>query len=307
MKCDSCSEKAIYFARYSGKHYCDSHFRTSVETRVKKEIRAERIFERGKKIAVAVSGGKDSMTTLHLLSRLSARRRGTEIIAVTVDEGITGYRDRCLDLISEYCSSAGIYWLSRSYREFAGFTMDMLAPAKRERSTCAYCGVFRRNLINALAKDAGADLLATGLNLDDTAQSILMNLTRGDADRLAMMGPHTMTVDGLVPRVQPLRLVPENEVLLYAMMEKIPFLNSTCPYSEEASRNLFRDIVLRIEDEMPGSRYAMLKTMSKIEVGRKGNGAGKCALCGETTSSTLCRTCSLKSEVIEILSPGASS
>lgn len=305
MKCDSCPEEAVYFARYNGMHYCASHFRTSIEERVKKEIRAERIFDRGNRIAVAVSGGKDSMTTLHLLRKLSAQRRGTEIIAITVDEGIVGYRDLCLNTIRDYCISAGISWKCKSYREFAGFTMDMLAGAKRERSTCAYCGVFRRTLINALAKESGAQLLATGLNLDDTAQSILMNLTRGDADRLAMMGPHNAAVEGLVPRVQPLRQIPENEVLLYAMMEGVPFLSSTCPYYEEASRNLFREIVLRIEDEMPGSRYAMLKALSKMEVGRSGGEARRCTACGEVTSSVLCRACILKSEVQKILPPGS--
>lgn len=304
MKCDNCAQEAVYFARYNGMHYCVSHFKSSVEERVKKEIRAERIFDRGKKIAVAVSGGKDSMTTLHLLRKLSAQRRGTEILAITVDEGISGYRDLCLNTIGDYCRSEGVSWNCRSYREFGGFTMDLLAPAKRERTTCAYCGVFRRTLINTLARESGADLLATGLNLDDTAQSILMNLTRGDSDRLAMMGPHIAAVEGLVPRVQPLRQIPENEVLLYAKLERVPFLSSTCPYYEEASRNLFRDIVLRIEDEMPGSRYAMLKTMSKIELGRSGGKAKKCTSCGEVTSSVLCRACTLKAEVLEILQPG---
>lgn len=307
VKCSSCNAEAIYLARYNGQHYCASHFCEFVENRVKKEIREQRIFDRGKRIAVAVSGGKDSMTALQLLRRLSSARKGTEIIAVTVDEGISGYRDECMKLIEGYCRSNGIQWHTRSYADFAGFTMDALAAAERERTTCAYCGVFRRTLINALAKETRSDLLATGLNLDDTAQSILMNLTRGDSDRLAMMGPHDASVEGLVPRVQPLRQLPENEVMLYASINRIPYLRSSCPYSEEASRNLFRDIVLRIEDEMPGSRYAMLRTISKMQTTRRGGSARRCMECGDTTSSEVCRACALRLEASHLTGTARSS
>ncbi len=300
MRCSSCDEPSVYLARYSGRHYCQAHFSEYVENRVRKEVRSQRIFERSGRIAVAVSGGKDSMTVLHLLKRLASRRRGTTLVAITVDEGISGYRDECMKLIGDFCNRNGIEWVSRSYSDFAGFTMDRLASAERSRTTCAYCGVFRRTLMNALAREAGADLLATGLNLDDTAQSILMNLSRGDSDRLSMMGPHEAVIEGLVPRVQPLRQVPENEVLLYATVQGIPFVRSSCPYSEEASRNLFREIVLRIEDQMPGSRHAMLRTMSRLSGQRRGGSAGRCGICGDTTSGETCRACTLRTEAVRL-------
>ena len=306
VRCSTCGSDAVYFARYSGQHYCTMHFRESVESRVKKEVRAQRVFDRGGRIAVAVSGGKDSMTTLHILRKLAANRRRTEIIAVTADEGITGYRDECMKLISGYCEAHGIKWLTRSYSGYAGFTMDRLAAASRTRTTCAYCGVFRRTLLNALARDSESSVLATGLNLDDTAQSIMMNLSRGDVDRLAMMGPHEAAVEGLVPRVQPLRQIPENEVLLYAITEGVPFLRSSCPYAEEASRNLFRNIVMMIEDEMPGSRYAMVSALSKLGIGRTGAGAGRCSECGDATSSGICRACALKREASSLLGAAGS-
>lgn len=301
MKCGSCGLDAVYYARYNGMHYCGRHFSAFVEGRFRKEARAQRIFSRGKRIAVAVSGGKDSMTVLHLLGRMCRERRGTEVVAVTVDEGIRGYRDACIDVIEDYCRAQRVELFISSYADFAGFTMDALAAVPRERTTCAYCGVFRRSLINTLARESGADVLATGLNLDDTAQSIMMNMSRGDVDRLAMMGPHDVSVDGLVPRVQPLRQIPENEVMLYAMLEGIPFVRSSCPYAEEASRNLFRETVLRIEEEMPGARFAMLRAVSKMQVSRNGGMAGKCSQCGDVTSSGTCRACTLKAEASSLL------
>src|SRR3989475_2579400 len=86
------------------------------------------------------------------------------------------------------------------------------------------------------------DYVATGLNLDDTAQSILMNVARGDVEKLARMGPHETRQPGLVPRIQPLRMIPEKEVYLYALLRGIEFHDATCPYAERAQRGRFRDI-----------------------------------------------------------------
>lgn len=287
----------MYFARYNGRHYCRSHFTESVERRVRREIREQSVFSGNSTVCVAVSGGKDSMTALTLLRRFSAMRRGTRLIAVTADEGISGYRSESLSIIENHCRSLGVEWRCRSFEGSEGFTMDRLAAAKRKRTTCAYCGVFRRNLINSMALEAGASKLATGLNLDDTAQSVMMNIARADTSRMAMMGPHDRVVDGLVPRVQPLRQIPENEVLLYAMLSGIPFLRSSCPYSEEASRNLFRTIVLRMEEEMPGSRYSIVRSADAFSAPLPHGKARRCSSCGSVSSGSVCRSCTLRSEI----------
>lgn len=302
MLCSSCNSDAIYFARYNGKHYCTGHFTEFVEKRVRREIRSQKIFSRNATVCIAVSGGKDSMTALTLLKRFSADRRDIHLIAVTVDEGITDYRTESIGLVENYCRDLGIEWRCRSFSDEADFTMDRLAAQDRRRTTCAYCGVFRRNIINSLAREAHASWLATGLNLDDTAQSVMMNIARGDTSRMSMMGPHDAVIEGLVPRVQPLRQIPENEVLLYAMISAIPFLRSSCPYSEEASRNLFREIVLRMEEEMPGTRYSIVKSAGSFSAPVHSVRARSCSKCGDVTSGTVCRTCTLKEEIKSVLS-----
>lgn len=295
MDCSYCARRAVYTARYNGRHYCAKHFSSFVEVRVKREIREQRILERGL-TAVAVSGGKDSMTALHLLSTLASQRR-MSVVALTVDEGIRGYRDASMRVVEQYCTERAIDWRHDSFASELKMTMDELSSLPRARTTCAYCGVVRRQLLNRLARDAGADRVATGLNLDDTAQSVLMNIARSDVARLGMMGPHHWVIDGLIPRVQPLRLIPESEVLLYATLNGIPFVRSSCPHSEEASRNLFREIVLRMEQEMPGARYSILKSASKMHVTATGPGAGRCERCGDVASGAVCRSCQLKDEI----------
>ncbi|MEM3851579.1 MAG: TIGR00269 family protein [Methanomassiliicoccales archaeon] len=296
VDCNLCNKTAVYTARYSGRSYCSRHFSEQVEKRIKKEVRAQHILDSGT-IGVAVSGGKDSMTALHTLLTLAEGRKNCKIVALTVDEGIAGYRDVSLKLIKEYCEGRGVEWHVASYADYMGMTMDRLVTMKRPRTSCAYCGVMRRQLLNSLSIDCGASKLATGLNLDDTAQSVLMNISRADVDRLSMMGPHEKEIPGLIPRVQPLRLIPESEVLLYAILNKIPFMRSSCPHSEEASRNLFRDIVLRIEDAMPGARYAIISSAMQMRPQRNGAPANICPECGAVTSGQKCRACELRDEI----------
>ena len=69
-----------------------------------------------------------------------------------------------------------------SFQDEVGTTMDDLAPISGDQSPCSFCGVFRRRCMNQTAKELGADVLATGHNLDDTAQSVLMNFMRGDVE-----------------------------------------------------------------------------------------------------------------------------
>src|SRR5438046_10444306 len=134
---------------------------------------------------------------------------------------------------------------------------------------CSYCGPFRRQALNRAAREVGADYVATGLNLDDTAQSILMNVAGGDIEKLARLGPHESRQPGLVPRIQPLRMIPEKEVYLYALLRGIEFHDATCPYAERAQRGRFREILHRLEEETPGTRtsnvsgYDQLRTLLK--------------------------------------------
>src|SRR5207249_11348636 len=116
---------------------------------------------------------------------------------------------------------------------------------------------FRRAARSRAAREVGADYVATGLHLEDTAQRSLMNSARGDIEKLARMGPHEPRQPGLVPRIQPLRMIPEKEVYLYSLLQGIEFHDATCPYAERAQRGRFRDIVHRLEEESPGTRHAI--------------------------------------------------
>jgi len=177
MKCDHCGAEAVTFIRYNGMHLCAEDFSRFVEKRVKREIRKQIKVYPGEQIAVAVSGGKDSMVLLKLISDVFGERNRIGVHAITIDEGIEGYRPPSVDIVRRFCEKNDIQFHLRSFKEL-GVTMDSIAPLSRDSSPCTYCGVFRRRLMNDEARLIGAKYLATGHNLDDMAQSIMMNFRR---------------------------------------------------------------------------------------------------------------------------------
>ena len=268
-----------------------------VEKRVKREIRRQVNLHSGDIIAVAVSGGKDSMVTLHLLDKILGERRDIEIKCVTIDEGIKGYRPESIGMVKRFCDEREIEYHQSSFSDRFGITMDEVAPLSGENTPCTYCGVFRRNAMNDVARKLGANYLATGLNLDDTAQSIMMNFTRGDIERLARLGPHKRVQPGLIPRIQPLRMIPEKESLLYAMTAKIPYHDGICPYSDEALRNQFRSVIDELETRSPGTRHSIISSYDQLLPmlldGSRPASLKTCG-CGEPTLGKECKACELK-------------
>jgi len=287
----------VYFARYSGEHLCDEHFRASVEKRVRRELRKQGPFLREARVAVALSGGKDSVVTLRLLHEALGANPRIHLSAVTIDEGIASYRPPSVEAAARHCKELGIEHHVLSYEETAGVTMDkMVANPLRTLAPCAYCGVLRRRNLNEAAKRVRATHLATGHNLDDYAQSILMNHLRGDTERLARMGPHRpeRVQPGLIPRVLPLRLIPEKEVALYAILRGWEFHDGECPYSVEATRGRFRDLLLDLEEKEPGTRHALVAGYDRLApLLHSGSALRACDACGEPTSGARCRACVL--------------
>ena len=295
MKCDLCPHDAVTFIRYNGSHLCAMHFMAYVEKRVKKEIRKQISVESGDVIAVAVSGGKDSMVTLHMLDSTFGERGDIDIHAITIDEGIKGYRPPSVDVVRDFCRDRDIPLHIRSFSEI-GLEMDDVAPVSGENSPCTYCGVFRRKFMNDEARRIGARFLATGHNLDDMAQSVMMNFVRGDIERLARLGPHTKVQPGLVPRFHPLRMIPEKESLLYAMVGGIPFWDGECPYWKEALRNQYRDVVDDLESRSPGTKFSILSSYDQLRpmlnVDLPHTDLHFCD-CGEPTLGKRCKSCEL--------------
>jgi uncharacterized protein (TIGR00269 family) len=187
-----------------------------------------------------------------------------------------------------------------SFGEIVGTTMDQAVTGLGKRTPCAYCGVFRRQCMNHKAREIGAEVLATGHNLDDVAQAVLMNFTRGDVERLARMGPHVKVQPGLGPRIMPLRSIPEKEAYLYTLLRGVEFADSTCPYWEAALRNEYRDIIDNMEARSPGSKHSILASYDAIrpllQQKYPQTDLHLCS-CGEPSPKGKCMACTMRDEL----------
>jgi uncharacterized protein (TIGR00269 family) len=294
----------VEWIRYSGEHLCREHFLDFVERRAKRELRSQVDLRAGERIAIGMSGGKDSSTTAALLSTFLQSRHDIELIGITVDEGIASYRPEGIEYARRLCAKLGIEHRVIAYTETVGHTMDEVVSVDEDAIPCSYCGPFRRQALNRAAREVEADYVATGLNLDDTAQSILMNVARGDVEKLARLGPHDTRQPGLVPRIQPLRMIPEKEVYLYAVLRGIEFHDATCPYAERAQRGRFREILHRLEEESPGTRHAIVSGYDQmrplLQAKYPPAALNGCARCGAPTVNEVCKACELRERIERI-------
>jgi uncharacterized protein (TIGR00269 family) len=251
------------------------------------------MFEWDSRIAVGVSGGKDSLVLLHLLNEIESNRPKAELIAVCIDEGVTGYRDEALSLAEFNCKKLGIEMHTLSFKELFDKTMDDIAIKERELGACSFCGVLRRRALNEAAMRVDADRLATGHNLDDMAQSVLLNILRGDTVRLNNLNPGGQMFGDYIRRVKPLCEVPERETSYYAYVSKIEFQNIPCPYADEAMRTDIRTFLNQMEFKRPGSKFIVYQTGLKIRGKSEPIETNSCMICGVSTPRVICRTCEL--------------
>ena len=310
--CDVCGKDAVVEQAYSGRILCGYHLEKSIRKKVAKELRKQLHLTKEKPttVFVAISGGKDSAVLLTLLVELIGMRRDVRIVAGCVDEGIDGYRPPSMQCAIDLCETLGVEFISTSYENLDFHQMDdvvkrlpVISESKDGVSMmpCSYCGVFRRQGINALARQVGADVVALGHNLDDMAQTVLMNMTNGDIDRTLRLAPHTDSpVDGLPPRIVPLRWIPEQEIHLLAMHKELPLHHEECPYAQGALRWRYRDIVAQLEQDVPGTRHSLVRMSDNIkQVARQETPPvqthpTKCERCGSPTSGSTCKACDMR-------------
>lgn len=301
VKCSKCNSKAIEYVRYSGQHLCTKHFKEFIERKVKREIRKQVRFRNKVRLGIAVSGGKDSMTALHITHKILKERKNTKFVVITVDEGIESYRSSSIPIVRRKCEALSIEHIVASMKSVFGISMDEVASIKTEKSPCTYCGVMRRYIMNKIARECNVDYLVMGLNIDDVSQSVIMNIMRGDVSRLARMAPHVNIQEGLVPRILPLKTVTERESYLYAYVEGIEFHDEVCPYSEQALRNEFREIIYNMEKKHPGTRFSILKSLDEIKDALLKKHPpvemNKCEKCNEPSIGKICEACILLDEI----------
>lgn len=302
MQCTRCgSERVIINRKYSGQMLCSECFIETTKKKVMRDIRKYGLIERGDRVLVGLSGGKDSVMVTDILDELR-NRNIIELEAVTIDEGISGYREDGVRIARRFCAERGIPHRVVTLKDYAGITLDEIMK-NPSRGACTYCGVFRRWILNREARKSGATKIATGHNLDDECQAIVMNYLEGNLENLTRIGPMTSTAGGkFIPKIKPLREIPEREVGVYVLARGLDVHLAGCPYASGSFRREIGDFLKQISVKRPTIMYSTLRGFDKIKEalirdmdgGRK---SGTCARCGEPSSGRLCKACTFINEL----------
>ncbi len=308
VTCTLCKRKeAVFMRRYSGEKLCGRCFCKSIENKVRGTISEYEMFESKDKIMVAVSGGKDSVTLLHILTKIEKAFPDAALSAVTVDEGIKGYRDEALKVAKKNCQKLGVEHVVTSFKEMYGYELDEIVNLIRNKkkkglTPCSYCGVLRRRTLNVAARETGVDKLAMAHSLDDETQTILLNIIHGDVLRIARAKPVLAVIHPkLVQRVKPLCQVPEKEIAFYAYLRRIEFQSIPCPYAQTALRNDIRTMLNRMEEKHAGTKFTVFRSVERIrpalEAMAEEAKLQNCRKCGEPTVGELCKPCQMLQEL----------
>ncbi|MGC9209794.1 MAG: TIGR00269 family protein [Acidilobus sp.] len=305
--CDRCGARpAVIYQPHTGRALCLECFIDDVVERVKKEVERWSMIEPGDTVLMALSGGKDGYVLLESMVRI---HKASRLIGLNIIEGIKGYnKDEDARYLVKTAREMGVDVIVTSVKDYTGLSVDEMVAEARRRGTgisaCTYCGLSRRRIMNAFARELGATKLATAHNLDDEAQTAVINLLRGDYLNLLRQHPAARTVEDplLVRRVKPLRKVYEWETASFAKLRGYHLQETECPYIYEQPtlRARVRRALYSYEAENPGSLLRLMEILDELLLpvalsSRPITGLHRCTVCGEPVppGRTLCKMCEL--------------
>lgn len=301
---------------------CKECFYEALEDEVHNTIITNRLFSRGEIVALGASGGKDSTVLAHIVSLLNERHKcvpfspmrllasapasnitylhicsyGLKLWLLSIDEGISGYRDDSLETVKRNEKQYNVPLKIVSYKELYGWTMDEIVQQIGTKNNCTFCGVFRRQALDRGAILIGANKIATGHNADDMAETVMLNLLRGDLPRYARFNKGflnacahaamyrswrvntvlcsyrlkrcTNAITGagsVLPRVKPFKYTYEKEIVMYAYYKKLDYFSTECVYAPYAARGLAREYVKDVELIRPSAIIDIIQSAEQMQ------------------------------------------
>src|SRR5512134_3079950 len=302
MNCTKCKTKAVIKIPRHHAAFCKSCFTSFVHEQVARAIKSEKMFTKGDRILVAVSGGKDSLALWDILLKLGYKADG-----FYVHLGIGGYSDRFYSMVRRFAdvvaAPLGAALHSHTVEQEEGAGIKELAQLVH-RPTCSTCGTIKRYQFNRAAIEQDYDVMATGHNLDDEAARLLGNVLHWQEEYLDKQGPSLpASVEGFAKKVKPLCRLSEREIAAYAVVNRIEYIVDECPMAQGARTLLYKEVLNRLETESPGTKQYFYWGFLEKQEGKRSSAATMtekdqamlhpCSTCGQPTTAEVCSYCKL--------------
>ncbi|AFK51818.1 putative ATPase of the PP-loop superfamily [Thermogladius calderae 1633] len=290
VKCHYCEREAVVRLPYAKLNLCREHFAEYLLRKLERSVNRYKMFGKGSRVVVGVSGGKDSVTLTKLLSESGLAK----MLVVHVNLAIGEYSRISVETVRRFSVEHGLDYLIVDLSEYGIGIPELVAKTKR--SPCSVCGMVKRYVLNALTMDLGYDALATAHHGDDMAVYIVKSFLLQDYDQLYKISPVNYEVPGLAARkVKPLYEFYEFEVETFAKLYGLPFVSVKCPFKHVGwLESYVRELLDRAEEESPGFKVSLLRSHARRTMSMRSAEQAQpkaCASCGLISSGTECSFC----------------
>ena len=292
MKCRVCREPAVIDVRRHNANFCREHFLRLCRDQTAKAIEQFSMIEPGQRVLVAVSGGKDSLALWDLLVGLGYRADG-----LYIGLGIGDYSDESGTYARAFAQERSLHLVEIDLRRDHGYDIPTAAAATR-RVPCSACGLSKRHLFDAAAREGGYDVVATGHNLDDEAAVLFGNVLHWDTDYLARQMPVLEGAHGFPRKVKPLVRLAEREMAAYCILSGIDYQVEECPLARGNRHLGYKEALNSVEDRSPGAKhqfyFGYLDRASALFRESRAQGQeslARCSECDAPTPEGVCAFC----------------
>ena len=224
---------------------------------VRRAVDDYNMIEDGDRIAVGISGGKDSLA---LLSTLAAMRRfypkTFDVVGITIDMGFPGSD---FSPVSEFCEKIGV-----EYKIIKTDIAKIIFDIRKESNPCSLCARMRRGSLHQAATDAGCFKVALGHHYDDAIETFMMNLFF--EGRLGCFSPVTYLSNRQIKLIRPMIYAQEKDVAYFARRQELPVVKSLCPEDHATEREKMKQFLAGLEKENKGLKHRIFGAMCRDEI-----------------------------------------
>ena len=224
---------------------------------LRKAIEHYNMIEEGDKIAVALSGGKDSITLLMGLKALQRfYPKHFDLIAISVNPSFEFFNS---DFLKETCSKIGV-----EYVEYESHIKEIVFDIRKEKNPCSLCANLRRGILNSTAIEHSCNKLALGHNEDDVLETFFLNMLY--AGNLSTFAPVSYMDRSQITLIRPLIYAPEKEIKKFIKRNNIKVMQKTCPMDGISKREEIKDLLYKLTVKIPNVRANLMGAIKRANI-----------------------------------------
>ncbi len=209
---------------------------------MRKAIEEYKMIEENDKIAVCLSGGKDSITMLHAFKSLQRfYPKKFELIAISIDPGFEFFD---IDFLKNICNNLDIpLFIEKSNAK------QIVFDIRNEKNPCSLCANLRRGVINSIAIEKGCNKIALGHNQDDVLETFLLNLLY--TGNIGTFAPVSYMDRSKITLIRPLVFTPEKEIRRFVRKNNIEVMKKVCPMDGTSKREDMKNLIINLSKDIP--------------------------------------------------------